>query len=390
MVWALRSKGYDVAVVPLVYTRNIRGFFGEQVFFPGSLVSQEKNGVYQRPPLYRRILDLLYKRVVVRKKVFEFTKSFDPDVVVATIPAVEAPTIGYWLCRRLGCKLIVDVQDLADDYRILERPWLSLPIKLYFNGVYKVLKNADILVSTTEHTSEVLLVRTGNKNILLVPNGVDNSRFNKCFSLRLKLLQHGINDEIRGVFLGNLDYRYHAEAVDFFIDVVDFMSQQGINVYFDVVGTGAFIEKLKKKVKHLGLQDRVVLHGFLPDIKMIEILARADFAVAGRPFSRNKWALTAMRVTVYEYLSCGLPILGFGPPGAYMGYFIEHYDVGIYIPAKSPKQVMDATVQLAEKVKRDGIQLARHCRDVAELYDWRKIMLKFVEDLESQGILMPR
>ena len=385
MVQALRSHGHYVAVVPLVHTRNREGFFGEKVVVVGSLVSREGEGVYRRPPLYLRVIDLAYKHLWVRGRLASVVEEFSPGVVVATLPPVEAPPLGLKICRRCGCMFVVDVQDLADDYRVMERPWLSPVIKLYFRRVYDAIRKAGLVLSTTEYMAKTLYERTGNRSIVVVPNGVDNSRFTACYEKRLTRLHEVVSgDAVRAMFLGDLNYRYNAEAVMAFVRAVEWLARQGFKVVFDVIGAGVFLDKVKDQVRRLGLEGRVVLHGYLPYEKIQDIMVLTHMGIVGRPAVENKWIVDTLRLTTTEYLSCGVPLLGFGPPNSYAEYFINKHRVGVYVGSNDPAELGRAAIKVFGMLRSRGEEFVKHCRSVAEQYDWLKVMEKFAVVLEEK------
>jgi len=270
---------------------------------------------YVRPPLWRRIADLLGKHILGPRRVKEALDSV--DVVVATLPPVEAlPLVSASLKAGDGPLLVADVQDLADDYRVLERPWLAPAIKLYFRGVYKAMRMADLVLATTEFMAETLKKRLGHERIILAPNGVDASSYKECFDYRRSRARSDL-----AVFLGDLNFRYH--RLDVFIKSLAILRDSyGYKLNLRVVGGGRLIGELERLAENLGLESQVEFLGYRPREELAKLLGEASIAVVGRPAISNRWILDTMRLTTLEYLACGLPIIAYGPPGSYTEYFI--------------------------------------------------------------------
>jgi glycosyltransferase involved in cell wall biosynthesis len=108
----------------------------------------------------------------------------------------------------------------------------------------------------------------------------------------------------RVVFLGHL---VSGKGVDILLDGLALL---GDDVVCDVVGTGPLEDDLRDRTQKLGLQERVLVHGFVPDHRDVEhILAEASLAVA--PYAPDEGTFTryADPGKLKAYLAAGLPIV---------------------------------------------------------------------------------
>ena len=382
-VRVLRERRHEVLVVPLVYTRAREGHFGERVVFFENVISRGQGERFVRPPLYRRALDLFVKHFRLVGRYGEVVREFGPDVVVATVPAVEAPMIAEKIMRKfsIDSRLVVDMQDLVDDYRVLERPWLAPLIKLYLSGVYRVSRRADAVFAPTEFMAETLRERLGHDRIYVVPNGVDAGEYLECY--RRRLSRPAGEGVVRAFFLGDLNYRYHFRGLVAFIDALRVVNRGGVRVVLEVVGSGRFLDPLRGVVRSRGAKGFVRIHGFLPRERVFEVMSSSDFAVIGREDVPNRWILDTIRLTTYEYLACGLPLLGFGPRGSYTEYFIREHRVGVYVASNRAEELAAGVEELLGLLRSEGRGLVERCRRVAESYDWGRIMSRAVDVLEA-------
>jgi len=277
--------------------------------------------------------------------------------------------------EQLKSKLVIDMQDLADDYRKLERPWLSPLISTYFAKIYKIMENSDLVVVTTEYVKDVLEDRIKHDNIVVVPNGVDLSEFkSKC------KWERDI-EEIRGLFLGDLNYKYH--AVDVLLKAVAILKKRRVKILIDVVGYGVLLRGLVKLAKSLNIVDEVNFHGYVSRESIYKIMSNAHFGVLSRLSYENLWILSTIRLTTYEYLACGLPLLAYGPPNSYMEWFVKSKGVGIYVPSNRPEDVAEGIQRIIYIIRSSGEELFNHCVNVAAEYDWKLVMKKFVSYLSK-------
>lgn len=365
MARELARSGFEVYVVPLLGTKSSSGFFGERIVSLSRSVAGS-GSFYRKPSLARRIIDVLSSRRVA-EEVITALRDASPEIVIATLPPVEAIPLGYEIAKRFRARFVADIQDLADEYRVLSRPWLAPAIRAYFRRVYGAVARADLVSVTTEFMQRVLAEKHGVRApMIVVPNGVDNEFYSKCFEKRVR----GSSRE--AVFLGDLNFAYH--KLDVFIEALKLAAEEGLDLRLRVVGEGSELPKLRELAERLGVMDRVEFRGHVPREALVEELSCGAFGLAGRPAIDNLWIVTTMRMTVYEYLSCGLPVLAYGPPNSYTQHFVESNGVGIYVPSNDPRHLLDGAKRLLKIVESEGEEISRRCREVALRYEWSSVM----------------
>jgi len=376
MARSLRKQGFDVIVIPLLssWCGSRIGEFNEKIISPFVSVKSE----LKRPSVLQRLQDFIIKQKK-RSKLLSVLRDHNPSTIIATLPPVEAIPIAFYIAKRLKIPLITDVQDLADDYRIMERPYLYPLIRYYFKKVYKAISEAELVLATTEFMAEELRKRIRNNNIIVVHNGVDIKRYTKCFEIR----QSFKTQEPIAVFLGDLNWKYH--KLESFIKALNLLHDEGIKVRLKVIGTGKLLPKLQKLTKKLRLENQVKFFGYLEFNKLIREMGTSSFAVAGRPAINNKWIKTSIRLTIYEYLACGLPILAYGPPNSYTQHFIEESKTGIYIQSDNEVNIAKGVLKLLQLAKK-ATDINYRCKQVALTYEWNTIMEKwaiFIKDVAN-------
>jgi len=335
-----------------------------------------------RPNTLKRVYDLLLNKLPVRyERLINYIlgdKIKKVNIVISTLPPIESISLALRLASKLNAIFIADIQDLADEYRVLERPYLSPLLRYYFNKqVYHVLSKANLILATTEFMAKVLTLRTNNKNVLVIPNGVNVNQYDACYSLRRKFR----SKVPIVVFLGDLNWRYH--RLESFIQSLRILNDNGVKVMLKVIGSGKYLLKLVKLTKELNLHEQVRFYGYLPFKRVISELGTSSFAIVGRPAIDNLWIRTSIRLTTYEYLACGLPIFAYGPPHSYTQYFINKYKVGVYVPSDNPEKLADMRFKHLELLTAYNVE---NSRAVGETYDWSicfRPLIKFIKDLKQ-------
>lgn len=111
----------------------------------------------------------------------------------------------------------------------------------------------------------------------------------------------------RVVFLGHLVPR---QGVETLLQALAILEGRGANVVADVIGTGPDESTLKERVRALGLENCVRMHGFVPDHKEIErLIASASLALAPYEPAEESFTRQADPGKLKAYLAAGLPII---------------------------------------------------------------------------------
>jgi len=328
-----------------------------------------------------RALDLLGKLYVFRKRIGEIASRFGPDVIVATWPSHEAVLLGGHLSRVLGVPLVVDIQDLSDYYRGLDPrgPLDSILEVVLYRRIYGVVAGAEKVITVTEPFKKILELRTGREDIELVYNGVDVDLYASAEITGEIPRGRG---EVVGVFLGDLNWRYH--MVDKVIYALSIMEKSsGSNgtkrLRLLVIGKGRYEKTYRAIAERLGLKNISFL-GYLERPVLVKTLTSADFGIVGRPSIDNMWNIASVRTTIYEYMAAGLPIFAFGPHHSYIRYLVAKHRAGMYIASDDPKAIsmgLSDFISTLEQYDRESI------RRESRAYSWRELAKSFSSIVES-------
>jgi len=294
-------------------------------------------------------------------------KSKDTNVVVATVPPILNAIIGYKIAEKQGIPLIVDVKDVWEEYAKIAHSFMYnigiIPklVKEY----YEVLKYSSKVIVVTEHMKQYYekILEDENK-IILISNGTDPDI--------IKPLNEKERRERDLVYMADFNRPYH--NLKFLFEAL----KDG-DLSLTVIGGGSYLFQLKNVVKYLGMEGRVVFTGWIPYEKLSSYLCRSKVGVVGRPFENNIGYLYTIPVKLYDYIAAGLPVVGYGPPGSALEFFIKENKIGTYVNQPNPEILLNELTKLV----REHEKYIKKARALAINFDRRKLAQKLVKVINS-------
>jgi glycosyltransferase involved in cell wall biosynthesis len=203
--------------------------------------------------------------------------------------AVPAGAIALGLRRYVGLRYIVRV--CGPDIPGFERRYQAIYF-LISPLIRQIWRGANSLIAKSEHEIEMIHAVDPAVNCSLIPNGVDIDTFKPLHLVPdngpLKLLCVGRLIERKG--------QHHL------IDAVKRLTDEGIDVELDLVGTGDARSANEAQVTRLGLSDQVRFLGYVPREKIAECYAAAHVFVLP---SYNE----GMSVALLEAMASGLAVV---------------------------------------------------------------------------------
>ena len=371
----LKNLNMNVLIIDLARSKveQYIGDYGEKIISPRvSHPSGSKLYYFYR---LKNMIDLSKTYYLINKCIRKL--SLKPRLIISTIPPGESVEIGLKLARQYEAKLLIDFHDLTDEWKIAENPLLGAFYKWYFNKyVYGVLDKADAITATTEYAVHYIRRKTKGriKRIFVIYNGVHPSDFNKAYAMKTK----GYSDELRIIFVGNLNWKYH--KLDLFIKAMKEIDLKKYKFKFVIIGKGKYLNSYISLAKKLNLEKRITFTGYVTRQKLLDELGRSDFGLIPRPNINNPWVIASDRITFYEYLASGMPVIAYGPDINYMGYIIEKYGLGIYIRSNDHKFIASKIIENIDYLTSIHSSYIRNY--ILKYRDWDKIMNKFINIIQ--------
>ena len=209
--------------------------------------------------------------------------------------AVPAGGVALALRRLAGLRYIVrvsgpDIPGFEVRYARLY-PFLKPVVRAIWRG-------AETVVAKCEGEAQMIRVVDGRARITCVPNGVDLGAFRRQEPVAE---QGGVdaNGPLRLLCVGRLIERKGQQHL---IEAVKRLSDQGIELTLELVGTGDAASAYEAQVRQLGLEDRVHFAGYVPREQIARHYTAAHVFVLP---SYNE----GMSVATLEAMAAGLPVV---------------------------------------------------------------------------------
>lgn len=158
------------------------------------------------------------------------------------------------------------------------------------------LREADLVITVSELMKRQLVERYGANpdKIRVVYNAIDASKF----SVRINKDEIGVKDNLV-LFLGRLSKQ---KGPIFFLRAAKRALEKEPNIKFVVAGKGDLLPQLINEAFRLGIQDKIIFTGYVPDEELKKLYAMADLYVApsvSEPFG----------ITILEAMASGTPAI---------------------------------------------------------------------------------
>ncbi len=208
---------------------------------------------------------------------------------------VPAGAVALALSRLKGLRYVVrvggpDIPGFERRYRMLY-PGLKPLIRL-------IWRSSENIVAKCEGEAAMIRAVDWKANICIIPNGVDIDYFPRADSL-------SGNGPLRLICVARLIER---KGQGHLIEAVKRLTDEGIDVSLDLVGTGDAQETYEAQARSLGVEGRVHFCGYIPREEIPKCYSVAQVFVLP---SHNE----GMSVATLEAMAAGLPLVVTRTPG---------------------------------------------------------------------------
>jgi len=276
---------------------------------------------------------------------------YNPDVILATTPQFAPAIASYTALKILNKPYIVDYRDdltsvingIAETKKFYIRYPLKVANKFVSALLSHSLKHAS-LVSTVNEVLQAKLLNL-NKNVILVPNGIDVQELNYVrgnFDKEKVLEKNGIlfsEDSRFIVYVGDLDMPYYMPEV--IIGALKLLLGDGCNVKYIIIGDGKRKSPIEEMVKEMGMEDVVFLVGNKNHREVLELLLTGDVALYSLQ-KNDPQSGHAIGAKVYEYIGCELPILVLSDAGSAVSELVKMHGIGVVVSWNELDTLSDA------------------------------------------------
>jgi glycosyltransferase involved in cell wall biosynthesis len=260
---------------------------------------------------------------------------------------------------------------MLTDYRLVKmRSMYSILSKISARLVsypqeLKLIQASNIVTTLTNSiANELKEYYLNGKEVIVMGNGVDE---NVCTPNQKDVEK----DRKYILFVGHI---YREKGLFDLLESAKYICNDRSDVFFNIVGLGRDLNKLKRKVKKFGLEDRFIFLGQIKKDILVKLYQNATLFVL--PSYHE-----GLPTVLLEAMSCGLPIIATDVRGN--RDLISNGKNGIIIPSRDPKKLAEAILMLLEDEKL-GENLSKNARKtIEENYTWDIVSSKFLRCYES-------
>ena len=287
----------------------------------------------------------IYRENLYALNVVRVVRENEVDLIHAHFAYPEG-LVGLLAKRETGKPLIVTLHG----YDILTEPSVGYGIRLnkkYDCLVRRVINNADaVLVASRAVFREAVSMVDDFSKVYLIPNAVDIKRFNPNidgYDLKKKL---GIDGCFVVFTLRSHEPKY---GIEYLIRAAPLVLSRMKNVFFVIGGDGSLRKYHEELTVKLGVKDRVIFTGRIPQSELPYYYAMSDVIVV--PSVQEAFGLV-----VTEAMACGKPVVG-TRVGGIPDQIINGYN-GFLVNPRSPSEIAEKIIWLIdnpEEAKRMGM-----------------------------------
>lgn len=155
-----------------------------------------------------------------------------------------------------------------------------------------------IIVVVDEAKSRVSGLGINSEKIEVVSNTLDIKQFDPIERKEFKI------DKFRMLYVGGINYH---RGIQYVIKAIALLKKKGIEVHFDLVGDGSYLDDIKRLIDELGVCDNVTVHGFKHYTQICYIYESANVALI--PHVKSGHTDNTIPHKIFQYLYAGIPMI---------------------------------------------------------------------------------
>ncbi|MDO5861911.1 MAG: glycosyltransferase [Thermoplasmata archaeon] len=287
----------DGVVTSITIIRESLEALGHEVVIiaPEPEPEARQEGVYYFPAVRFKSYPGYYLPILPSDKM-EILREIDPDII--HIHGVATMALRGLICgHELGIPTVMTFHTMVDDAAKYYSP-VKLPPetmeRLIWIYLRQILKRMDVVVTPTACIGSEIEARGAVcRNLMTVPTGTDTGHFHPGIPADAVRERHGLAGKRVAIHVGRISYEKELDMV--------IRAMQRVDAVLLVAGRGPAKDDIEKLVDELGLRDKVVFAGFVPDEELPMYYNAADIAVSASKFETQG-------LSILEAMASGRPV----------------------------------------------------------------------------------
>lgn len=272
---------------------------------------------------------------------------------------------------------ITTVHDLGILVTLEDRKLFNLLDRCLLALQYQGLKFLDHIVVHSDHTKQGLLKILGipPNRITIIPSSVDLHQFSTIPNSRKILSErYGINFDNEIAYMIYVGSELPRKNLDLLLEAMSILKAQSKLVKFIKLG-GPGGAKWRKnflnRISQLGLEDQIILAGYVPESDLPLFYNAADFAITST-LLEGGFAWVAM-----EAMACGKPAVA-----SKAALIPEHAQAAaIIVPSYTPNDFAQAICRIAEdKALRE--EMGQTGQKIIQVHTWENEIIELLKVYE--------
>lgn len=266
------------------------------------------------------------------RKTYKKFKKLDVDVIHIMTP-VTICLLGIFIAKKLNIPMIGTYHTFIAELTYLRQlfPYAGKATqKLAWRYTNSYYNRAKLVTTPTEYAREELIRNRCKADIIAVSNGVNLNTFDNSRAAEMKQKYNPDGEII--LYVGRVS---HEKNMDCLLDSFYLLTRKDESTKLLVIGDGPTFEASKAKCRDLGIKDRVIFTGAIPN----EELKVSGIYGACRLFVTASLTET-QSITVLEAEANGLPCVG--PDAKGIPCVISDKVNGFVVPPNDRQALCDA------------------------------------------------
>ncbi|MBO7084080.1 MAG: glycosyltransferase family 4 protein [Bacteroidales bacterium] len=215
-----------------------------------------------------------------------------------------------------------------------------------------------IIVVVDEAKDRVCRLGVPAEKIEVVSNTLNLDQFDPIERKEFK------TDKFRMLYVGGINYH---RGIQYVIQAISIVKKRGVEVLFDLVGDGSYLDDIKKLVEEMHVQDNVVIHGFKHYTQICDLYESANVALI--PHVKSGHTDNTIPHKIFQYMYAQIPMVVSNCDA--LVRIVNETKSGITYQYDNPEELADIIMELHHHPEKlnDYIQQGRQA--VIDKYNWK-------------------